>query len=224
MISFAIPAKMTGLRITIAPTLDPNNTGRAQKGERRFKREQAAAFTLTVDDCLAVLENFKALREDTYVNMREKNSNRKNKLSFVHFPKQNTPSYCVFEAAKDTGGRLTNSIRVSIYPAKNSNSINSMYVFNRTELLRFRLILEAVCKNLDFCAMLAECVKNTFKQINYKNNNNNGGGDNHDSNENQKNDETSNPSPPPPKSSSIEETDDFFESSSDNFVSDIDFL
>lgn len=167
MIEWSVCDRFQKIRIRIAPTLNKDASGRAQKGEKRFDHENAAIFSLNVEECWQVITSIGAVVKGEYNQNDQKEQNR-GKLIITHY-REDKPSLLVFEPAK-RDNQLTGSIRITIIPPKGEGNWVS-YTFRPLELKRFGSFIRNCAENLEFIAAINECFKSTLNSAIYYYNN-----------------------------------------------------
>lgn len=147
-ITFSVSLTKGTVQIAMAKTVNPNFSGRPEKGQRVYDWENTVYFSLQPIECVHVLENLNALLNGTYVNNREKNDKFKRCITLTHF-RNNQPSRLLIDRTKDQSGNPTGSILISIIPPQDSGSPVT-YAFRHEEMRLATFYLDHGAKNLSF--------------------------------------------------------------------------
>jgi len=160
-ITFSVSMNKGTVQIAMAKTMDPNFTGRPEKGQRMYDWENTVYFSLRPEECIYILENLNSLLKGTYVNHREKNDKFKNILSLTHF-RNGQPSRLIIDRSLDGSKNPTGSIIMTILPPQ-GNGFPVTYALRHDEMRLVSFYLDHGAKNLHFYKDVYEAME----RINY---------------------------------------------------------
>jgi len=147
-ITLSVSMNKGTVQIAMAKTINPNFTGRPEKGQKIYDWENTVYFSLQPIECVLILENLNALLNGTYVNHKEKNDRFKKCITLTHF-RNNQPSRLLIDRTKDQSGNPTGSMLISIIPPQDMGSPVT-YAFRHEEMKLVSLYLDHGAKNLNF--------------------------------------------------------------------------
>ena len=151
------------LQISLAPAIDPTKTGFAQKGEKRYKREEELYFSLFPAEVSQLNYVFTKLVQGKYINNAAKDGDTyRNALSYFHKP-NNKITIVPVSLDKNNKENLT-TLRIIIAGEKGK----CYYTFRQNELLLFKSFVEESTK-LPFYTALFKSVLIQFNALNKTN-------------------------------------------------------
>lgn len=147
-ITFSVSIAKGTIQLAMAKTVNPNFSGRPEKGQRMYDWENTVYFSLQPIECVHVLENLNNLLNGTYVNHREKDDRFKKYITLTHF-RNNQPSRLIIDRTKDQSGNPTGSILISIIPPQDVGKPVT-YAFRPEEMKLATFYFDHGAKNLSF--------------------------------------------------------------------------
>lgn len=124
------------MQVKIARTLNPNHTGRIEKGTKVYDNDNSAEFSISATECASIYRSIPLLLKGTYINPDSKiDPKYKNAITITHF-RNNKPSRFLLERSKDKNGNLTGSLRVSLFPPE-GEGVPASYMFRPEEMVIF---------------------------------------------------------------------------------------
>ena len=162
-IEWGICDRFQKARIKIAPTLNKEATGRAQKGEKRFDHKNAAIISLSVEECWKLFMAIPLIVKGEF-NQKDQNKDNIGKLVLEHY-RDGKKSYFVVEPAKKDG-QITGTIRLTIIPPKGTGNWAS-YNLRSLELKRFSSFMENCAKNLEYESSKFDCLRSVLNSSIY---------------------------------------------------------
>jgi hypothetical protein len=165
-ITFDISLVKETIQLKIAKTLNPNASVKdARNGVKLFDWDNAVFFSLSPEECAAIVLKWKQISEGSYVNPKATDDKYKNIYTVTHF-KENIPNHMrLFKSDRD--GRLGISIA------------QTSYIFTSEQSYLFYNLLKFGCEQLPSEALLIQSMKRYETFTNNKNkdgNKNNSGG------------------------------------------------
>jgi hypothetical protein len=179
MLSYSITANFNGVSVSISKTLNNQQQGRPQKGDKVYDHDHKAYFTLSPEECFRIMKNISSVISGSYVNPKPFTDDHKNSLVITHYPQPNEASMMLLEPSKDSNGNITNTLRITIIPPKSQRDksyIASYFLRPGEELSLFLSFLNNVATNLEFIGSVAKAFiktvnKNYFDALQYQKNN-----------------------------------------------------
>jgi len=159
MITMGVSIVKGTVQIALAKTLDPNFTGRPEKGQKVYDWEKTIYFSLSAGECFNINEYFKQILEGSYINELEKNEKFKKVFSITHF-RNDQPSRLILDRAKDSKGNSLGSIILTLIPPKNEGESIS-YAFRHNEMVQFKYYIDNGSRYLEFVKDIYEAIERT---------------------------------------------------------------
>jgi len=168
--SYKVTAGFKGVNIKIAKTNESGKRGRPSKGDKIYNHDQACSFTLSPIECQKIINALPSILNGTYVDPTQTNEKYKNTFSIAHFPVKNEASVLKIAQSK------TNSIFVSISPAKSSGKLYATYIIRPgEELSLFGNFINNAAKYLEFYQSGVSALLATISADIFTHNNSNSG-------------------------------------------------
>jgi hypothetical protein len=122
------------IQIMVAPAVDPNRTGRPQKGEQVFDWNNCGFFSLLPNECWNLARNWDKILRGTYKDPKATNPEYEGNFTLVHYL-NNQPSRLTFKCATDTNGNPNGSIHVYLSKT-DGKSIHYILRLDEQEMLK----------------------------------------------------------------------------------------
>lgn len=150
------------LQIFIALPLDKSKRGFANPGERRYDHENNYVFTLSSEECYAIIRRWDALLAGTYVKPNAKEDDKyKNVFELIHKQRK------MFIGPTTEMTTQKPTLRIGIYDPERSGSANYLLRTANGELEIFKNFVENGYKMLPFMSSFSNGLLKSLKSTLY---------------------------------------------------------
>jgi hypothetical protein len=162
--SYKVTAGCEGLNVTISRALN-TNSGRPQKGDNCYDHQNAASFTLNLDDVISLVRAMPSIYNGTYNNPNCKDD-KPYQFKLTHF-RDKKPSFFIAEKARDSSGNITSGVKFTIIPPKSTGGY-AFYIMRENEYVIFKTFAENFARYTEFISSVLSAILSTIRQGNFR--------------------------------------------------------
>lgn len=175
----SLDISLTGptIQLVIARTLNPQHTGKIEKGTQVYDNDNQLFFSLSPSECNYLLNTIPLLLKGQFNNPKAKDEKYSKCISVEHF-KDNKVSRLVLDKPKEgTNAALS----IVIFPPYSEDSKPCAYHLRKDEFNIFINYIRRGLEDLPYHFSLVSAVVKLLKQLNYSVNNKSGEGNSNNS-------------------------------------------